>query len=143
MTISTSFLRFPRFSGLLHLLKTLRGKMTKTFLYLCVLCVVQEGGVNMFGYKGLSRTPINANVISFGQGKGACFKITQTDSSSCSSTGKETEQRSSIPVSMVYISDRYSIQMFTIFNLPAGDRPAAYHFPPKLSQKNACSSFSG
>ena len=45
-------------------------------------------------------------------------KITQTDSSSCSSTGKETEQKSTIPASTVYILDRYSIQVFTIFKLP-------------------------
>ena len=36
----------------------------------------------------------------------------------------------------------YSIQVFTIFKLPAGDRPAAYHFPPKDSLKNAYSAYS-
>ena len=103
---------------------------------------MQDSGVNMLGYKGLYRKPINANVISFGPSKDTFFKITQTDSSSCSSTGKETEQKSSIPASTVYILDRYSIQVFTIFKLPAGDRPAAYHFPPKDSLKNAYSAYS-
>ena len=101
-----------------------------------MLCIVQDGSVNMSGYKGLSRKPINANVISFGQARAQ----TQTDSSSCSITAKETEVKSSIPASTVDNLDRYSIQIFTIFKPPA--EPAAYRFPPKLSQKNAHCAFS-
>ena len=92
----------------------------------------------MFGYKGLSRVPINANVSSFGQARAQTQA--QTDSSSCSSTAKETEKKSSTPASTVDNLDRHSIQIFTIFKPPAG--PAAYHFPPKLSEKDAYSAYS-
>ena len=74
--------------------------------------------------------------------QGHFLLITQTDSSSCSSTGKETEQRSRTLSSTIDILDRYSIQMFTILKPPADDRPAPYHFPSKLSQKNAYSAYS-
>ena len=53
----------------------LKDKMTKNFLYLWVLCVVQDGGVNMLGYKGLSRKPINAKVISFGQASAVLTQV--------------------------------------------------------------------
>ena len=86
----------------------------------------------MFGYKGLSRKPINANVISYGQAR------VQTDSSSCSSTAKETEEKSRTLASKVNNLDRYSIQVITIFKPPAG----ATHFPPKLSQRNVYSAYS-
>ena len=74
--------------------------------------------------------------------QGHFFSITQTDGSSYSTTGKETEQRSRTLASTIDILDRYSIQIFTILKPPADDRPAPYHFPPKLSQKNACSAYS-
>ena len=100
---------------LLHLLKTLRTKMTKNFLYLGVLCIVQMHSHTLFILiltclkKGLwfLYKPINANLISF-DGQGHFFKNNTTAPFVLALVKKQS--RGHLPTSTVETLDRYSIQ---------------------------------
>ena len=92
-------------------------------------CAVQNKGITLIENGAwFLRKPIYANVISFDQARALSFVNTN-------------RREASTPASTVDILHCYSNQFLQ--SMPsAGDQPAAYHFPPKLSQKNAYSAYS-
>ena len=100
MAISTSFWTVFWIFRFASLLKTLRGKMTKIFLYLCVLCVVQMFSHMLFflksTYCGFCTNQLMPTSFLLTR-QGHFLLLTETDNSSCSSIGncigKKTEER--------------------------------------------------
>ena len=136
MAIRTNFWRFSRFFGLLHLLKTFKGEDDQEFFVL----VSALRSLNVFPYALLLDVDLIDKRFSFDQAR-ALFSLTQSYSSSCSGSSKETEERPAHPHYGRHFAP-HSVQFFTIFKVPAGNQRAAYHFPPTLSQKNAYSAYS-